>query len=314
MAGHRLASCDSVPDVRARAFPEEPVTDYETRRLALGDALRELRTAAGLSGKALADAAGWPASKVSRIETAKQSVSDADVITYCRLVGAPEGAEVDLRQELREIRIEAGNWKRQLRSGYRARQEYGQRIEHGASRIRLFETALVPGLVQTAEYARHVFHAAAELHQSPVDTDDAVQARMARQGVLYDSGTAVEILCSEAALRHPIAPPAVMAAQLDRLLALADLSTLRFAILPLDVRVPVVPLHGFVILDELALVETVNTEMSIAEPADLAKFDRLFGSLMEVAAEGAAARALLRRLIATYAEQAEGPEQEGPQQ
>ncbi|MGP4020717.1 helix-turn-helix domain-containing protein [Saccharopolyspora sp. 5N708] len=276
------------------------MTDFDTRRLAFGDALRRLRLAAGLSGKQLAHRAGWTPSKVSRVETAKQSVSDADVVAYCRLTDAADGVEAELRQELREIRIEAASWKRQLRTGNRARQEYGERLEEKADRIRLFEIALVPGLVQTAEYARHVFETVADLHSSTPDVAASVEARMSRQTVLFRPRTAVEVVCSEAALRHPIAPPQVMAAQLDRLLALAGMSTLRLAILPLDAQLTVVPLHGFVIIDDLALVETVSTEMTVTDADDLARFHRLFDALLAAALEGAAARALLRRLIAHY--------------
>jgi transcriptional regulator with XRE-family HTH domain len=276
------------------------MTDYDTRRLAFGDALRQLRLAAGLSGKQLAQQAGWTPSKVSRVETAKQSVSDADVVAYCRLTGAADGVEAELRQELREIRMEAASWKRQLRTGNRARQEYGERLEQDAERIRLFEIALVPGLVQTAEYARYVFEAVADLHLSPRDVAESVAARMSRQTVLFNAQTAVEVLCSEAALRHPIAPPRVMAAQLDRLLALAGMSTLRLGILPLGAQLTVVPLHGFTIVDDLALVETVNTEMTVTDADDLARFHRLFDALLAVALEGSAARTLLQRLIAHY--------------
>ncbi len=159
----------------------------------------------------------------------------------------------------------------------------------------------MPGLVQTAEYARHVFEAVADLHQSPRDVTESIELRMARQTVLFRPQTQVEVLCSEAALRHPIAPPQVMAAQLDRLLALAGMSTTRLAILPLDAQLTVVPLHGFVIIDDLALVETVNTEMTVTDPDDLARFHRLFDALLAAAVEGAAASALLRKLLANYA-------------
>lgn len=272
------------------------MSEYEKRRLAFGDALRQLREAAGLSGKRLAAQVGWPASKVSRIETAKQSVSDADVRAYCEAAGASEDIEAELRQELREIRLEGASWKAQLRTGHRARQEYSDQLERNATHIRLFEHAVVPGLVQTAEYARHVFERHAELHQTPRDTDEAIAARMSRQEVLYDSTKTIEVLCSEAALRHPIAPPDVMAAQLDRLLALSGMSTTRLALLPMDTQLPVAPLHGFVLVDDLALIETINTEMSVTAPDELSTLNAAFEALWRVAVEGNEARAVLRRL------------------
>jgi transcriptional regulator with XRE-family HTH domain len=273
------------------------VSEYEKRRLAFGDALRQLREAAGLSGKRLAAQVGWPASKVSRIETAKQSVSDADVRAYCEAAGVSEDTEAELRQELREIRLEGASWKAQLRTGHRARQEYSDQLERDATHIRLFEHAVVPGLVQTAEYARHVFERHAELHQTPRDTDEAVRARMKRQEVLYDSTKTIEILCSEAALRHPIAPREVMATQLDRLLALSGMSTTRLALLPMDAQLPVVPLHGFVLVDDLALIETINTEMSVTNPDELATLHRAFDSLWSISVAGYEARGLIQRLI-----------------
>ncbi|MGW1681327.1 helix-turn-helix domain-containing protein [Saccharopolyspora sp. NPDC002376] len=276
------------------------MSDFDTRRLAFGDALRRLRVEAGLSGKQLAQLAGWTPSKVSRMETANQSVADSDVVVYCRLTGAGEPVESELRQELREIRLEAASWKRQLRTGNSARQEYGKQLEHDAERIRLFEIAMVPGLAQTAEYARYMFEAVAVLHQNQLDIAESVERRMARQEVLYRPRTEVQIVCSEAGLRHPIAPPQVMVGQLDRLLALAGMSTLRLAVLPMDVQLTAVPQHGFVIIDDMALVETVNTEMTVTDPDDLARFRRLFDVLLSASLEGPDARAVLHRLIEQY--------------
>lgn len=299
-----MSECGVLPHLRPEVVAEEPVTNYETRRLAFGDTLRQLRKAAGLSGRQVADQAGWVPSKVSRMENAKQAITDEDVVTYCRITNTPESVVNELRQELREMRLQEASWDRQLRTGHRALQEYSQELEGSASCIRLFEVSLVPGLVQTAEYARHVLIHAAELRQTPRDTDDAVRARMSRQQVIYDSSKEIEVLCSEAGLRHPIAPPSVMAAQLDRLLALADMSTMRLAILPIDTPLQAVPLHGFVILDNLVLVETINTEMSITEPPDLALYNRWFDTLWGRAVDGEQARGLLRRLLSFYSGQA----------
>lgn len=274
------------------------MTDLDKRRLAFGDQLRELREASGLSGKRLAELAGWPASKVSRVENVKQAVTDSDVRTWCDITETPEAVAAALRDELRGIRLEEATWRRQLRTGHRARQQYSAEIEQHASCIRAFELAVVPGLVQTAEYARHVLTTAAQLQGTEPDTDAAVRVRMERQQVLYMPGKQIDILMAESALRFPVCPRDVLSAQVDRLMALQGLPSVRFGIIPLDTRLPAVPMHGFWIVDDLVLVETVSAEMSISDPDEIAVYHRLADALWTVAATGTAARSLLSHLAA----------------
>ncbi len=54
-------------------------TDFQTARVALGARLRELRSEAGLNGKGVAEALGWQRSKVSRLETGKQTPTASDL-------------------------------------------------------------------------------------------------------------------------------------------------------------------------------------------------------------------------------------------
>ncbi|MFB9427812.1 DUF397 domain-containing protein [Streptoalloteichus tenebrarius] len=114
-----------------------------------------------------------------------------------------------------------------------------------ASTIRAFELVIVPGLVQIAEYTRHVFVSLAKFHQTPRDTDEAVRIRLERQRALYDSAKRIELLMCESAVRYFVCPPDVMVAQIDRLLALLSLPTVRLGIIPLDTRLPTVPINGF---------------------------------------------------------------------
>ncbi|PKW18899.1 helix-turn-helix domain-containing protein [Saccharopolyspora spinosa] len=273
------------------------MSELEHRRAAFGERLRQLREAAGFpSGKRFADHCGWPQSKVSRIETGAQLASDADLTTWTEATGADESVASELRAELREIRLAAASWKRQLRHGNAARQVVAADLETQAQVIRVVETALVPGLLQTADYARHVFALNAEFMGTLADVEESVRARIARQQVLYDSSKEIEILVTEAALRSPVCPPDVMAGQLDRLATLLELSTFRLGIVPLDVCLPVIPLHGFWILDDQVLIETVNTEIIVTDPAEIDQYRRQADALWTVAAEGNEARALLARL------------------
>lgn len=272
------------------------MTELERRRLALGDRLRELRVAGGLSGKRLAERAGWPASKVSRIENARQAVTDADVQLWCETTGAPEPVVAELRDQLRDLRLDEASGHRRLRGGRRDRPVHSGDFVRAARTIKLFELSVVPALVQTAEYARHVLLAAAQWSEASVDLELAVQARMERQRVLYSPGKDIEITLSEAALRLPVCPPEVLGAQIDRLLALQGLPGVRFGVIPLDRRLPAQPMHGFWIVDDAVVIRTVTGEIVTRQEQDLAVYHRLAEALAAAALVGNQASALLGRI------------------
>ncbi|GAA1233555.1 helix-turn-helix transcriptional regulator [Prauserella halophila] len=272
------------------------MTDTSPRRLALGDTLRLLRGSTGLSGKLLAEQLGWQASKISKIENARQAVTDTDIVDLGRVLDLDHEQVEELRDELRAIRLDEARWARQLRVGHRPLQENVARADQTADRIGVFSLTLVPGLLQTAEYARHVFLSLAEMHDSPRDTDEAVRGRMDRQQVLYDESKQVELLMAESALHYPVAPRNVMLGQIDRLITVQGLPSLRFGIIPLGRRLPAVVAHNFVLKDDAVTVELINTEFTTQDAADAALYRRYFDSLWSVAAEGDDARAILTRI------------------
>jgi transcriptional regulator with XRE-family HTH domain len=276
------------------------VTDLNSRRLALGDQLRLFRESAGLSGKMLAEQLSWQPSKISRIENARQAVTDSDLVSLCDVFGATDDQADELRNELRAIRVEEARWNRQLRVGHREIQDRVSEIEQVAQSIDVFSLTLVPGLLQTAEYARNVFVSLAELHDSLPDTDAAVRARMERQQILYTDDKRIALLMTEYGLRNPIAPAPVMRAQVDRLIALQGLPSVRFGILPIARTIPAAVAHSFTIKDDLVAVELLNTEITTREATDLALYRNYLAKLWDVAAEGDTARALLLEVSASY--------------
>jgi transcriptional regulator with XRE-family HTH domain len=277
------------------------VSTPEDRRQELVDQLVDLRRAAGLSGMALASKIGWAQSKVSRLENSKQPFTDSDIMTWCAALDTSETVTAALLETLRDIRLEESRWQRRLRAGNRPIVDLGAEADQNATTIRVFELALIPGHVQTADYARHVFQSAAELHQSPRDIEASVSARIRRQDVLYDSSKHIEILMTEWALRSFVCPPAVMAGQIDRLLAVQGLGAVRLGVIPLNTRIPAIAMNGFWILDDTVVAETVNAEIAVREPDDVGLHVRLLDSLWTFAAEGDAARALFSRVAADLA-------------
>lgn len=277
---------------------EDTLTSFQARRMEFADKLSGLRERAGFTGKQFAVQLGWSNSKVSKIETGKQTPSDQELTDWLNALGVREEAARELHAELREVRIQQIAWRRQLRTGHRARQEQDARSEQDANVIRAVDIAAVPGLLQTPDYARAIFASQADLLEVPDDVEASVRARMERQRILYEPNRTLEILVAEAALRHPICPAPVMLAQLDRLLSALGLPGVRIGVLPLDQQLPHVPWHGYWIVDDEVFVELVSSEVRVTDQAEVAIYHRLTDRLWSVAVEGDAARTLLARVAA----------------
>ncbi|MCP2255212.1 Helix-turn-helix domain-containing protein [Prauserella aidingensis] len=276
----------------------------EKRQLALADTLRNLRERAGFrTGKEFAAHIGWVASKVSRVENGRTLPSDADLAAWAAAVDADADTLATLRDEARELRLDRDRWKRRLRHGHATVQRDTAASERSASHITMVEFFLVPGLVQTPDYARRVFEIAAAMADSPDDADDAVRERVRRQDVLYEPSRTVEILVAEAALRNPICPPEVMRGQLDRLANLSGLGHVRLGIIPLDTQLPTITLHGYTILDDTVTIEVNHTDVIATAPDDVTLYRSVTDQLWGVAAEGDAARAILTRAASALAAQ-----------
>jgi transcriptional regulator with XRE-family HTH domain len=271
------------------------VSDYQAARLALGARLRELRADAGLSGKALAAALGWPASKVSKIETGKQTPTPDDLRVWAEGVGTPD-VVTELTSRLRTLETQYGAWRRQLAAGVRARQEDWHATESASVEVSCFETAVIPGLLQTAEYARHMFLRTTSLHRTTQDIEAGVNARMQRQQALYTPGRTFRFLLWEPALHMLVCPREVMAGQLDRLSGIFGMSTVELGIVPLGADLSVVPTHGFWIFDErLVMVETIGAELRLTDPAELTLYRTVWDELNRVSVTGHDAHRLIGR-------------------
>lgn len=266
-------------------------------REALGARLRELRQRAGLNGKEFAESVGWHPTKVSKIELGKQTPNDADITAWTRATRADDARD-ELLTELHNLELQYAEWRRQLRAGTRARQQTQIEREAKAKTIRVFEPALIPGLLQTAEYARSMLADAVKVYGAPDDIDEGVRLRMRRQELLYEPGREFHFLLTEAVLYYRSCSTDVLAGQLDRLLALASLRTVRVGIVPFRTQLPVPPVHGFWIYDsELVQVETLAAELNLVQPLEIQLHMKTFQQLATVAAHGPEARALVTRAL-----------------
>lgn len=285
---------------------ERGEVDIDKRQLAFAGRLRRLREQSGFStGKDFAVHLGWLASKVSRVETGATLPSDSDLVVWLAAVEAPDDVEFELRDELLDLRLARNSWKRQLRTGHAGRQRKHQNVEQASTRITMVEFYLVPGLVQTADYARRLFVMAAELHQTPTDAEEAVAVRIRRQAVLYDPSKQIEILVAESALRYPLCSAPVLRAQIDRLVTLSALPNVRIGLIPLGTVLPTITMHGFIIFDNAVEIEVNHTELVTDDPDDVELYRRINDELWSVALEGDEAKAALMRILSEQASEVE---------
>lgn len=263
-------------------------------RSALGARLRELRRSAGLTNRALARLTGWHESKVSKIEFARIKPSDADIRAYCTYCHA-EDELPDLLATLHDIEVAYLEWRKILGTGLKRRQEKSLQLEASASIIRDYQPQIVPGLLQTAEYAAAKLRRGMEFHRVPDDLDDAVAKRMERQRVLYQRDHRFHFVVAEQALRTTVGDDAVMAGQLDRLVALLGMPRVTIGIVPAEAEALVVSTNFVMFDDRLVMVEGTAAELTISRPQEVAVYGRAFDLLAGQSVTGQRARELIRR-------------------
>src|SRR5215208_7019082 len=155
------------------------------RRRKLGAELRSLRTGTGLTSGEAARLVGWHQSKVSRIETGSSGVKPADVRLLLDAYGVRDSQLRELLLVLAGSDESVGrhHWWHAYRGVLPPTYRDFISLESQASAMRTLETSVVPGLLQTAEYARAVTGAAVDgLDEERLDT--LVEVRLARQDVL----------------------------------------------------------------------------------------------------------------------------------
>lgn len=269
-------------------------------REALGERLRGLRQSAGLSGSELARRAGWHQTRVPKIEYGKTKPSVVDIQVWCKLTGA-EDEIPDLLATLRNIETAYREWRRTLSGGTKQKQHEILRLMKQAHVVRVYQPMLVPGLLQTAEYAAAIMRRSIRFHGIPDDLDEGVAKRIERQQVLYRGDRRFHLLMGEQALYNNVGGHSVMSGQLDRLLAAMGLPRVTFGIVPSGAELPM-QLTNFVMFDERRVtVEGISAELTITQPREIRLYHRTFDVLAAQSATGDEARSLIRRALETWA-------------
>ncbi|MFC7814254.1 MULTISPECIES: helix-turn-helix transcriptional regulator [unclassified Streptomyces] len=260
------------------------------RRRKLGAELRALRTSAGITSGEAARLVGWHQSKVSRIETGTSGAKPADVRLLLDAYGVDDAQLRELLVVLAGTDGQGGgrnDWWHAYRGVLPPTYRDFISLESQASAMRTLETTVVPGLLQTPEYARAVTRAAADgLPEERLDT--LVEVRLARQDVLRaEPPLRLSAVLDEAVLRREVGGPGVMARQLERLVEAARLPHVRLRVLPFAAGAHIGVTGPFVIFSfsstsdlDVVVLDHLTSSLHLERKEDLEAYTEAFNALL----------------------------------
>jgi transcriptional regulator with XRE-family HTH domain len=276
------------------------------RRRELGALLRSLRNEKNLTVEQVAGSLMCSQSKVSRMETGHGAATPRDIRDLCDLYGVTDQAERDRMMKLAREGKQTGWWQ-----PYDLPYSTYVGLEAEASSIRTFQPSVVPGLLQTEEYARAV-HGAAEPESpmaelTPDVVDQRVKARLRRQGLLKEvKPLGFWALLDEAVLHRAVGGPGVMEEQLGHIVELTTLRNVTVQVVPYRVGAHPAPGSMFNILEfsaavsDVVYVEGLAGWIYIERPEDVSRYNRVFGRLSDMALDSVKSVDLIRKIQGVY--------------
>jgi transcriptional regulator with XRE-family HTH domain len=266
-------------------------------RRRLGAELRTLRDRTGLTIEDVAKELECSISKISRLETGQGIPKSRDVRDLLDRYGVTDQAHRD--RLMRWVRDgQRQGWWHDYSDVLAPDPEDPLvpdnlsrfvALEQDASEVRSFETTVVPGLLQTEDYARAVLSTTSTADREA--TDRLVELRMRRQDRLYadEDPLTVHMVLDEALLRRPIGGEQVMRAQLKRLLADAQRPNITIQVLPLSIGAHRAMDGSFVVLafpdsddNDLVYVEGHLGDLYLEKEHDVEVYEQIFDALVDL--------------------------------
>ncbi len=296
----------SVERLRKDATFVPEVRSPTVRRRELGALLRKLRTEKGLTVEQAAERLLFSMSKLSRMETGHGVATPRDIRDLCELYGVTDDAERERMTHLAREGKQQGWWQ-----PYDLPYSTYVGLEAEATSIRTFQPSVVPGLLQTEEYARAV-HDAAEPESSiaqltPDVVEQRVKARLRRQRILREiNPLGFWAVLDEAVLHRVVGSPRVMERQLGHIAELAALRNVTVQVVSYSAGAHPAPGSMFNILEfDAAVPDVVYVEglvgwIYIERPEDVSRYNRVFARLSEMALDSVKSADLIQKIRGAY--------------
>jgi transcriptional regulator with XRE-family HTH domain len=214
-------------------------------------ALRKAREASGLTQGQVAEELEWSLSKVNRIESGDVTVSNTDLKAMLELYGVTDEKTIN--------RL-AGDARNSRRRGWWDEPRYREHVtpptmqmiqfESEASAIRVFQPTLIPGLLQTREYATAILDVWSD-ELSEADRETRLEVRLQRAGQVFDRPDPPKylVIIDESVIQRQVGGPRVMAGQLEALLTRMASAYTQLRILPFSDAAALVQMASFTLLD-----------------------------------------------------------------
>jgi transcriptional regulator with XRE-family HTH domain len=271
------------------------------RRLAAE--LRSLRTSSGLTRDEIVERTGINVATLYRIEHARVRPQTRTLRTLLDLYGVEEVHQGELTALLRDARQRG--WLYPYQSVLPEQYTTYIGFEGEARGVWNYESLLVPGLLQTEDYARAVIRGGYP-SASRDEVERRVQVRMERQNVLRgDSPLKLGVIVDEAALRRQVGGRDVMCGQLRYLLEAAELPQVTLQVIPFGAGAHAGMPGSFVFMQfteatiaDVVYIDSMAGELFLEEDRDVRRYRLVFEHLRAVAESPAASRSLIAGLVA----------------
>jgi transcriptional regulator with XRE-family HTH domain len=284
------------------AMPERRAPSVRARQLSAE--LRRLRDAIRLTGEEVAERLGWSPSKVSRIETATTAPSLADLRQLLDVYDV-SGTQRERLELLGQNLGQRGWWDAYadtLDTDYAAL--IG--LEDQAASVRWYAAQIVPGLLQTEDYAREIVRSGSWTYP-PGEIERRVHVRMNRQRILTRTDpVSLAVVLDEAVLYHRVGAPEVMRWQLQHLAEVSRRPNVVLQVLP-NTAGAHAAVHGEfqivgfpeLIATDVVYLEHLTSSIYVEREAEVFRYSLAFDQLRALALGADESRALVERQTAT---------------
>ena len=278
----------------------DPTSSGAQARKELGARLRQIRKAAGLTGKVVAEATRQHVTRVSRIENGTQPPTEQQIRDWCTVCNAA-GEIPDLLATARSVESAYLEWFRQSRVGMR--RLGGLHLTATYQRtttFRIHEPLVMPGIFQTEAYYRRVLAFWYPFLDAPDDADLTVAVRVERTAATLVPTKRIAVVLGEQALRTRFGTPEEHADQLTHLLSVMQLPFVSVDVIPADIQRHALATIGFWIFDNNAVaLETPTAAIKVTRPQEIARYLAMFDLLRAEAVRGREARDLVQAVRAS---------------